>query len=90
METIPGCLCHLATFSAQDGKPEHGLRFAGNEGSREWTFWVDVAAGSTLRVEVVVSFWQRGTAALDKLIAERMPKWTTMLSGVSLHSQWDF
>ena len=78
-------LCRL-----QDGTPEHAIRIAGNNGSRVWDFWVDVGAGTPLRLEVVVTFWQRSTAALDKLVAERMPTWATMLSGVSLHSHWEF
>lgn len=78
-------LCRL-----QDGTPEHAIRIAGNNGSRVWDFWVDMGAGTPLRLEVVVSFWQRSTAALVKLVAERMPAWTTMLSGVSLHSHWEF
>lgn len=77
-------------ISLQGGGAEHAVRIAGNAGSEEWRFWVDLATGGRLHIEVAVTYWQRSTAALDKLIAERMPPWTTLLSGVSMHSDWSF
>lgn len=43
-----------------------------------------------LHIEVAVTYWQYTTAALDKFIAERLPPWTTLLSGVTMHSEWTF
>lgn len=74
----------------QDGKVEHAVRIAGNAGSEEWRFWVDLMAGGALHIEVAVTYWERSTPALDKLIAERMPAWVTLLLGVSMHSDWTF
>ena len=75
----------------QGGGWEHAVRIAGNAGSEEWRFWVDLQPDrGQLHIELAVTYWQRSTAALDKLIAERMPPWTTLLSGVSMHSDWTF
>lgn len=47
-------------------------------------------AGGHLHIEVAVTYWQRNTPALDKFVAERLPPWTTLLSGVTMHSEWTF
>jgi hypothetical protein len=115
----------LGHCSLQDGTPQHVVRIAGNSGSEEWLFWVDVeqvtlgfvlvcdtaADSSTVRrvlrvlsvpvsahclqgghlfIEVAVTYWERSTAALDKFVTERLPKWTTLLWGVTMHSEWSF
>lgn len=80
----------MALLTWQNGTAHHAVRIAGNKGSREWAFWVDVAEGSALHIEVVVTFWELGTAALDKFVSERLPPWTTKLSGVTLLSEWSF
>lgn len=50
---FPSVVHHLLCFASccidaesfaflQDGKPEHAVRIAGNTGSEEWRFWVDL------------------------------------------------
>lgn len=74
----------------EDGVAHQVVRIAGNRGSRLWSLWVDVSEGSQLRIEVAVTFWGRGTAALDKFVVERLPPWTTKLSGVTFLSDWTY
>lgn len=75
---------------SQEGKPEQVIRIAGGKGSDNWEFWVDLDPHGQLQIDVSVTFWDRTTAAMDKIVADRMPSWTTILAGITLQSQWSF
>lgn len=49
-----------------------------------------ILQGGQVLIEVAVTYWERSSEALDKFVAERLPKWTTLLWGVTMHSEWTF
>lgn len=73
----------------QGGSQIHGLRFAGNQGSETWPFWVEVEGEGALHVELSVTFW-RGSSVIDAFAKAVLPPWTTLMAGTTYQSTWTF
>lgn len=85
----------------QGGGAVHNVvRYAGNEGSETWAFWLELPASAppaALRLELaasVKSLYVNGppepeTADLRD-VAGRMPAWTALAATSSFQSVWHF
>ena len=68
--------------------PSHMVRFAGNNGSEVWPFWVDVGGGRA-RVEVAAMLFDDAAAPLAAFAAA-LPIWASVDAFTSFHACFDF
>ena len=78
------------TEHVQDGELEHIVRIAGDQGSETWPFWVGLAAGGAVHMELSVTYWDRMQPAMSGFIRRLAPPWSTLLPGTSYISEWTF
>ncbi|KAK9839614.1 hypothetical protein WJX81_000975 [Elliptochloris bilobata] len=73
---------------SQEG-PSHMVRFAGNNGSEHWPFWVDMGGLGAARVEAAVMLFQDNAHPLAAFAAT-MPSWASVDAFTSFHACFDF